>query len=136
MRKLQISESLQRRMSRLGVDPDKLEERFVRSSGPGGQNVNKVATCVQLFDPLHDIRIECREERAQWKNRVRARELLCEALEQRRREEKAAADKARHQKRARNRKPSKKEKEKRLEGKRRNKEKKQLRGKVRRKDYD
>jgi ribosome-associated protein len=35
----------------LVIDDSELEERFVRSSGPGGQNVNKVATAVQLrFD--------------------------------------------------------------------------------------
>ena len=33
------------------IDPDDLQESFIRSSGPGGQNVNKVATAVQLrFD--------------------------------------------------------------------------------------
>ena len=31
---------------------DELQEKFIRSSGPGGQNVNKVATAVQLFFPL------------------------------------------------------------------------------------
>jgi ribosome-associated protein len=36
----------------IAIDEHELEERFVRSSGPGGQNVNKVATAVQLrFDP-------------------------------------------------------------------------------------
>ena len=34
--------------STLVIDESELEERFVRSSGPGGQNVNKVATAVQL----------------------------------------------------------------------------------------
>ena len=32
----------------LSIDEREIEERFVRSSGPGGQNVNKVATAVQL----------------------------------------------------------------------------------------
>jgi len=34
--------------SRLGIDDSELEESFIAASGPGGQNVNKVATAVQL----------------------------------------------------------------------------------------
>jgi ribosome-associated protein len=39
---------------KLTIDERELEERFIRSSGPGGQNVNKVSTAVELrFDVRH-----------------------------------------------------------------------------------
>ena len=38
----------------LAIDEDEIEERFIRASGPGGQNVNKLASAVQLrFDVRH-----------------------------------------------------------------------------------
>jgi len=41
-------------MSRITIPESELEERFIRSSGPGGQNVNKVSSAVQLrFDVRH-----------------------------------------------------------------------------------
>jgi ribosome-associated protein len=46
---------------RIAIDESELEERFIRSSGPGGQNVNKVSTAVQLrFDAWRSAALDAR----------------------------------------------------------------------------
>jgi len=108
---------LLRRMARLGIGADDLEERFIRSGGSGGQNVNKVSTCVVLRHlPTRTI-VKCQEARTQGMNRFLARRLLCERLEEREQGRKSAArqkaEKIRRQKRRR----SRRAKEKMLESK-------------------
>ena len=71
-----------------------LEESFTRSSGPGGQNVNKVSTRVTLRHIPTGITVTVQDSRSQFMNRQLARERLLAALQQRERQ--AAAD-ARHQ---------------------------------------
>ncbi len=115
------------RMRHLGIKEGDLKESFVRSSGPGGQNVNKVATCVYLCHERTGITIKCQKERSQAANRFHARCLLCETMERKRmaaiHSQKQAWIKARRQ----NRKRSRSEKEKILESKRKNSEKKKFR---------
>jgi protein subunit release factor B len=135
MAKVQIPASLRQRMIDLGIQEEVLEEKFVRSGGAGGQNVNKVATCVQLYDSVHDMRVECQEHRTQLRNRVRARELLCDALEDRRQQESLRAGQLKHKEKARRRTRSEKEKREMVAQKRRDSERKRKR-KVTESDFD
>ena len=122
--------ALLERMARLGVAESDLRETFVRSSGPGGQKVNKTSTCVQLVHVPTGLTVKCQRERSQALNRFLARRLLLDRIEKLQKgvveAERARAEKIRRQKRKR----SKRAKEKMLEGKRRQSEKKGLRARV------
>ena len=129
----------------IAIDDRELDERFVRASGPGGQNVNKVSTAVELrFDVRgsslpYDVKqrlmmlagsrmnlegvllIDSREHRTQVQNREAARARLVAMLQQA----------AKRPKTRRPTKPKRAPKEKRLESKRQRGEVKTLRGRGR-----
>jgi protein subunit release factor B len=115
------------RLAALGIREDDLDERFVRSGGKGGQNVNKVATCVVLRHLPSGMVVKCQAARTQAMNRFLARRRLADDLEARRRGESSARrqeiERIRRQKRRRSRRAQ----EKMLAGKRAQAEKKAMR---------
>ena len=98
---------LEERMRRLGVRPEDLVESFVRSSGPGGQKVNKTSTAVVLLHRPTGLKVKCQTERSQALNRFLARRMLLGKIERHRlgviSAEKQRIEKIRRQKRHRSR---------------------------------
>src|SRR5690625_3887860 len=75
------SNALQRRMARLCVYEEDLIEKFILGSGPGGQKINKTASCVYLKHLPSGIEVKCGQKRSRELNRFLARRHLCEQIE-------------------------------------------------------
>jgi len=100
---------LKEKMKVLGIDEKEIEEKFARSSGRGGQKVNKTSTCVYLRHIPTGIEVKCMKERSQSLNRFLARRELVDRIEKLSRQltpddirtEKIRRQKAKRKKRAR-----------------------------------
>jgi len=93
---------LRAHLAALGCDPARVEESFIHSGGAGGQNVNKVATCVQLRYAPANLLVKMQEHRTQASNRLAAWKLLAAQLQRARDEEARARRAARELKRRQN----------------------------------
>jgi len=124
-------DDLRARLRSLGIGEDDLEETFARSSGPGGQHINKVSTACTIRHVPTGMSVTASDSRSQFTNRKLALERLLDIFEKQRAEKRqrrlAEASKARRQKAKR----SRGTKLEMLRDKRHRGETKQLRGKVR-----
>jgi peptide chain release factor len=96
-----LRDALADRMRKLEISDADLEESFARSSGPGGQHVNKVSSAVTLRHRTSGISVTVQDSRSQAVNRKLARERLLDAIEGAREETRAAQIAAREKERRR-----------------------------------
>jgi protein subunit release factor B len=125
-----MAESFEERMRRAGIREVDLEETFARSAGPGGQNVNKVATAVTLRHRPSGASVTVQDSRSQATNRKLARERLLAAIEREREKVRAAEQAKREKARRRNSRRPRAVKKRILETKRKRSVLKKLRGQV------
>jgi peptide chain release factor len=71
---------LREHMEALDIQEKDIEEKFIRSSGHGGQNVNKTSTCVYLKHLPTGIEVKCMKDRSQSINRFLARRELVKKI--------------------------------------------------------
>lgn len=74
--------ALLKKMEDLSIYEKDIEEKFIRSGGPGGQSVNKSATCVQIRHIPTGITVKSQRERDQSVNRFLARRELAARIEE------------------------------------------------------
>ena len=111
------NDALRCKMRKLNIHESDFEEKFIRSSGKGGQKVNKTSSCVYLKHLPTGIEVKCQDERYQALNRFLARRRIVGKIEERvlgrLSETRKKREKIRRQKRRR----SRRAKEKMLDGK-------------------
>jgi protein subunit release factor B len=117
------------RLSRLGLDLADFDEKFARSSGPGGQHVNKVSTAVQLRHVPSGVAVTVQDTRSQSMNRQLAWTRLLDAIEEQRHAQRAARRAEIEKKRRQNSKRPRGVKQRILEGKKRRSNIKKMRSK-------
>ena len=120
-------EALRLKMEKYGIREQDILEKFIHGGGPGGQKINKAASCVYLKHRPTGIEVKCQAERSQLLNRFLARRILTEKIERKvlgeQSEQVQRVEKIRRQKRKR----SKRAKQKMLEAKKAHAEVKLLR---------
>jgi protein subunit release factor B len=126
-----VEASLRARFVSLGVQPDDVEESFIRGTGAGGQKINKTSSTVRLRHRPTGLDIRCQRERNQSVNRLLAWTELADRLEERQQAEAGAARSAWELERRRHRQKSRGQKARMIESKKHRAKIKQARGRTR-----
>jgi protein subunit release factor B len=122
-----IDPEIAARLAELGLKEAEFDESFSRSSGPGGQNVNKVSTSVMLRHQPSGFSVTVQDSRSQAMNRRIAWDRLLDAMQRAREEERAAQRSAKEKARRQKAKRPWKVKQRILDSKRRRAETKKMR---------
>ena len=125
-----VEASLRARFVSLGVQPDDVDESFIRGTGAGGQKINKTSSTVRLKHRSSGVEVRCQRERNQSVNRLLAWTELADRLEERQRASAGAAKSARELERRRHRQKSRSQKIRMIETKKHRAKHKAGRGRV------
>lgn len=123
-----VEASLRARFVSLGVQPDEVEETFIRGSGAGGQKINKTSSTVRLRHRPTGVDVRCQRERNQSVNRQLAWAELADRLQARQQAIAGAALAERELQRRRKRQKSRGQKARMIESKKHRAKIKQARG--------
>ncbi len=118
---------LTQRLDAAGLAEKDFKEHFVRSSGKGGQNVNKVSTCVFLKHLPTSLEVKCQKTRSQADNRYFARELMLQKFLALNKKQKTEADFERYKIRKQKQRRSRRAQQKILDDKKQHSQKKNSR---------
>ncbi|MBI4041021.1 MAG: peptide chain release factor-like protein [Deltaproteobacteria bacterium] len=122
--------ALEKKMAELHIFEKDLEEQFVRSSGPGGQKVNRSASCVYVRHIPTGMEVKCQISRSQIENRYFARRILCDKIASKILQQKTAAEHEAYRIKKQKKRRSRKTKQKMLEAKKERAQTKKLRHKI------
>ncbi|MBI4843607.1 MAG: peptide chain release factor-like protein [Nitrospirae bacterium] len=127
---IEKEKALRDKLERLGIREKDIEEKFIRSQGKGGQNVNKVSTCVYLKHMPTGVEVKCGSHRTQGLNRYHGRVLLYKKIERLLKKEESEEEQRIEKIRRQKRKRSRRAKEKMLQDKHKQSQKKRERSSV------
>lgn len=125
-----MNAEIETKLNSLGASSTEVEEKFIRGSGPGGQKINKTSSTVWLRHRPTGVEVRCQRERSQSANRELAWQELCQKLEARVREAKAAVVDEREAERRRTRPKTRGQKVRMIESKKHRAKHKAKRGRV------